>query len=110
MINIILLHTLILLIWFKTDAFIVYSKLFKVNKFLKVKEWEIFKNTQDITVTYHQYLRFKYTDNFFIKLITCPICFSIWLTIFSCILVGFINLPIICVSTIFTYYLIVKLM
>lgn len=104
------LITLILLIWFKTEAFIVYSKIFKLDECFYIKEWEIFKNTKDCTVTYLQYLRIKFPNGFLTKLITCPICFSVWLTIFSTVFIGFTNFPITCVLSIIMYYVITKLM
>lgn len=104
------LITLILLIWFKTDSFIVYTKLFKINKFFYINDWEEFKNTKDCTVTYHQFLRMKSPDGFWIKLITCPICFSVWLSSISCIFIDVIGIPMVCVSSLALYFLIVKLM
>ena len=104
------LITLILLIWFKTDAFITYTKLFRINKFFYINEWENFKNTKDCTVTYHQFLRIKRPDGFWVKLITCPICLSMWLSVTSSIFIGVIGIPIVCVSSLFLYFLITKLM
>lgn len=110
MIYITLLITLILLIWYKTDAFIVYTKLFRMDKFFYVKEWEEFKNTKDCTVTYHQFLRIKFPNGFFAKLTTCPICLSVWLSILFCLFISNVGIPIVCVCSLFLYYLIVKLM
>ena len=110
MIYVVFLITLILLIWFKTDAFIVYTKLFRMDKFFYVKELEEFKNTKDCTVTYHQFLRMKSPNGFWTKLITCPICFSVWLSIWLSIPIGVGSIPIVCVSSIFLYFLITKLM
>lgn len=109
MISLIFIITLFLLIFFKTDAFIVYSKLFKVNKFFYIDEWEKFKNEKDITTTYHQYLRIKYPNGFWVKLITCPICLCVWLCL-PILFIKFYLFPIICVSSLFLYYLIIKLM
>lgn len=110
MISVIFLHVLILLIWFKTDAFIVYAKLFKVDKYFKIDEFEDFKTTQDCSITYHLFLRSKYPNHFWIKLVTCPICSAVWLCIPTFILIGMWAVPIVCVSSLFLYYLIVKLM
>lgn len=104
------LITLILLIWFKTDAFITYTKLFKIDKFFYTTEWEEFKNTKDCTVTYLQFLRMKSPNGFWIKLITCPICLSVWLSIAYGIFIGVTAIPIICVCSLFLYFLIIKLM
>ena len=102
------LITLILLIWFKTDAFIVYSKLLKLSKLTKVDEWYEFKKTKDCSITHHQYLLINYPTNFWIKLITCPICLCMWL----CIPICFINIyyyPIVCIISLTMYYGIIKL-
>lgn len=105
------LITLILLIWFKTDAFIVYTKLLRIHKFFYINEWEEFKNTKDCTTTYHQFLRIKSPDGFWTKLITCPICFSVWLSIVYCIFIDIVvGIPIVCVCSLFIYFLITKLM
>lgn len=110
MISLICFKTLILLIWFRTDAFIVYSKLFKVNKFFNINDWEEFKKTKDCSVEYLQYLRIIRPNGFWTKLITCPICLSIWLCIPTAVLFGFGYACIVCLSTLFFYYLLVKLM
>ena len=105
----IFLITLFLLVWFKTDAFIIYSKLFKLNKLFYINEWKEFKNTKDISVTYHQFLKIKNPDSFFIKLITCPICFAIWLS-FPAIYFNIYTYPFVCVMSLIIYYGTVKLM
>lgn len=110
MISLICFKTLILLIWFKTDAFIVYSKLFRVNRFFHIKEWEEFKKTKDCSVEYHQYLRMIKPDSFWVKLVTCPICFCVWLCISTAILSGFGYACVVCVSSLLLYYLFNKLM
>lgn len=109
MISLISLISLILLIWFKSDAFIVYSKLFKLNKFFYIDAWEEYKNTQDCTVGYHLFLNIKFQNNFFIKLITCPICLCVWLC-FPVLFFNILSYPIVCVSSLTIYYGIVKLM
>lgn len=109
MISIIFLQTLILLIWFKTDAFIEYAytiipfDLFKIYPYYEAK-------ANDVTLTYHQYLLY-YHNCFFVKLITCPICLNVWLSIISCIiLLNVISIPIVCVVSLLIYYLLCKLM
>tara|TARA_Y100000310_G_scaffold341514_1_gene440894 strand:+ start:2121 stop:2471 length:351 start_codon:yes stop_codon:yes gene_type:complete len=71
--------TLILLIWFGSDAFIEYAKLIGGAKFFGVKEFEKLQETR-ATLTYHDYLS-EYKSNFFTKLITCPTCLSVWTTL-----------------------------
>jgi hypothetical protein len=100
-----------MIIWFKTDAFIIYSKLFGVNSlFPSIQEWEDYRKYKDISVGYHQYLRIKNPDGFFIKLATCPICLGIWLTIPTTILCGITVFPTVAFLSIFLYLLTIKLM
>lgn len=66
------------IIWFDTEAFVEYIKLFKldwfkVNEYVKAKE-------SNFELTYHSYLLWNH-KNFFTKLITCPICLTTWLSI-----------------------------
>ena len=70
------LLTLIYLIWFDSSAFEEYAKLIGGAKFFGVKEYED-KRQNDATLTYHQYLLTN-KNSFFIRLITCPLCFSVW--------------------------------
>jgi hypothetical protein len=65
---------MILLIWFRTEAFIEYCRVFKLEKFYK--EYDE-KKKEDARLTYHGYL-LQYHNNFFTRLITCPICSSVW--------------------------------
>lgn len=109
MVEIIFLHTLFLLIWFKTDVVIIYSNLLQVNRFLKIDEYEEFKNTKDASVSYHLFLKCKYPKSFWIKLITCPICLNVWICIPTAIIIGLIHFPTICLTSLFLYYLTSKL-
>lgn len=109
MLYMIFVITLILLVWFKTEAFVEYSKLFHLGGVFKIKEWEIFKNTMDASTSYHTYLRFKY-PNWLIKLITCPICVCMWWAIPSIFLYGIRNYAFMVILSLFMYYGMVKLM
>ena len=79
------------LVWFNSAAFEEYAKMLYADKFFKVKD---FKEAQkkDFTLTYHNYLLLK-RSSFFIRLITCPLCFTIWLSILACLHIGFIYFP-----------------
>jgi len=70
----------IMFIWFKTEAFIEYGKLFKpfgnlfkIFDFIKFRE----KNPE---INYHVFLLIQY-NNFFTRLMTCPICINTWINI-----------------------------
>ena len=74
---------LIMLIWFKSDAFIEYARLFKLCKFLRLDDYngEKFNNPY---MTYPLFLktccgRNKY-QKFFFKLIGCRLCNNVWMS------------------------------
>jgi hypothetical protein len=76
--QLIFLEALILIIWFNTEVLIEYLKLLKLNIFY-IEEYEKAK-LNDFSLTYHKYL-IIYHNNFFTRLITCPICFNFWMSI-----------------------------
>lgn len=67
---------MILLIWFRSEAYLEYCRLFNLDKISFYKDYEEKKN-QDARLTYLDYLR-QYHYNFFTRLITCPVCLSVW--------------------------------
>lgn len=73
----------LLYIWFDTDAFIEWASLFRC-KWFKYQEFnEIKKNALSAVAgkSYCEFLLFKYGRYFLIRLITCPICFTVWVNI-----------------------------
>lgn len=93
-----------LVIWFKTDAVIEYGSLIGLSRHLKVKEFQNKKLTEPYLLTYPQFLRITY-NNFFTRLISCPICCSVWMAIVFCILGSCLYLlPLLCVTSWITYY------
>ena len=46
----------ILFIWFETDGFIEYSKLFRLNKIFKIDEFLEYKEDKNPKMTYHSYI------------------------------------------------------
>jgi hypothetical protein len=100
----------ILIVWFKTDAFVEYCKIFKLDFLLL--------NYNQLELTFPQYL---YTQRnvlfnsqvaiFFIKLITCPFCLSFWLCLFaSLIIVNPLATFPLYVCSVFLYLLLGKLL
>jgi hypothetical protein len=99
---------LILLIWFKTDAFLEYCLLFNIENWFKFNEYK-YEQIAIPSLTYTEFLRMKY-DTFVIKLITCPICLSVWLSIICGIIISsFVLIPIICLLSLTIYGTINKL-
>lgn len=101
---------LILLIWFKSDAFIEWGSAIGLKRLLQIDQYKE-KKLSDISfpLTYPLFLRFKY-NNFFIKGLTCPLCLCIWLSIIFCVFDSLVFLiPVVCISALLIYGLINKL-
>lgn len=91
MINLFLVLNLvvILYVWFETDAFIEWMRLFKI-KFFKYEEYFKNKVSSMPYLTYVDFIEGEYGFDYFIcRLITCPICLSVWCNIF--LIIGFLN-------------------
>ena len=99
----------ILFIWFNTDAFISYSKLFGLSKLFKIDKWEEYRMINP-KIDYFNYLRIKKL-NFFIRLITCKPCLNFWLVLISCIIISdLIYLPMIYIISYSIYNLLCRLL
>ncbi len=102
---------ILLLIWFNTEAFIEYAQVFKITDCFKIDEFiKVRQETQDPSLTYLTFIAEHY-DCFLVRLITCPICLSIWLgfilSIFLasfklCLAISFLGLSL--------YYALIRLM
>lgn len=66
-------------IWLKTNAFYDYTKII-LKKTKIFDNYENFKNNKQVSINYSDYLIMK-KSGFFIRLITCPICVSFWLSV-----------------------------
>lgn len=102
----------LLVIWFKTDAFFEYCKIFNFK-------WLLFGyDVSNTDLTFPQFLFVKkhlLTKSkfclFYIKLITCPLCLSFWF----CLICGliFINpllVPCLYICSLFVYLSLSKLL
>ena len=106
--SVICLIATILLIWFRTDAWLEYTRLFHINWLSQYKDYDI-KYKEDFSLTYLQYLR-RYHNCFVVRLITCPICQSIWWgTIFG-ILTWILFIPIYIIGGLILFLIIDKLL
>lgn len=83
-----------LIIWFRSEAYVEYCRLFKLNFISHYKDYYA-KRANDVSLTYHGYLR-QYHDSFRIRLITCPVCMSAWLAMGNALL--FWSLPVVPVT------------
>jgi hypothetical protein len=86
------LIALILLIWFRTDAWLEYCRVFHLNCLSFYKDYET-KKHEDATLTYLQYLRQEH-NCFAVRLITCPICLAVWLSIPAAVFTSILMFPI----------------
>ena len=73
---------LILFIWFDTNTFVEYAKLFKLKRFFKINLFEEYKLINP-KITYHHYIRQKH-PSFITKLMTCQPCFCFWIVMIFC--------------------------
>ena len=69
--------TLALVIWFETDAFIHYARVFGLSLRFHIVAYE--DDLLRDQVDYLDFLRIKYPHSFWINLVTCPTCLSVWL-------------------------------
>jgi len=107
LLNSIFISVAFLIVWFHTEAFIEYGKLFKLSKFLKLQEFENDYNN-DFTIEYLSWLKSTY-PNFITKLISCAWCIGFWFTLAVSLCFYTIYIfPVIYVFTLVIYLQIVK--
>ena len=99
---------LILLIWFRTEAWLEYCRLFHLDIASGYKDFDN-KQKQDVSLTYILYLR-KYKNCFGIRLVTCPICFAIWLGICCGIVTSWTLIPVYVIGGLLLFTIIDKLL
>lgn len=97
-----------LVVWLKTNAFVEYMRIFKLATLFKVSEYlELEKN--GYSDNYIDFIAEYYHDNFFARLVICPICLSFWLGVFSTSLLGLSGL-LVSPLTLFFYLIFNKLL
>ena len=67
-----LMIVFVLVAWFETNAFVEYARLFGFKL-------EKYKKSEGLGLLFVDWLPIKY-DNFLVRLITCPLCLSTWLS------------------------------
>lgn len=85
-----LLITFILIGWFKTNAFCEYLQLLGFRNQLLINKYFKERKRLSSSLHYTEYLLLK-KNCFFIRLITCPICLGVWLTVLLCAITNFDN-------------------
>ena len=94
-------------IWFDTDGFVEYSKLFRLSRFFRIDKWEEYREMNP-RLDYLGYIRLKHS-NFFTRLISCKFCLCVWISLISCIFSNFFYFPLVYVLSYSIYSLLCKL-
>ena len=101
--NSISVPAVVLLIWFRTEAFQYYARLFRLTVFFKLNEFENDK-LNDFTLEYHSWIVQKY-PGFFTKMMSCPWCIGFWISFVTCVIYGTIYLfPTLYLASISIYF------
>lgn len=101
---------MVLILWFKTEVWYEYTKLFGLSRLSLEKEYEQEKQN-DITIDYIKFLRKNWRDKFIIRLITCPICLSYWLSFLVCLFsLNILVFPVIFIGSLILYGLVCRIM
>ncbi len=75
-----------LLVWFHSEAFLEYASMVGGSRFFLIDDYRKRQGEAEYPaphMNYQQYL-VTYHNGFFTRLITCPLCFSMWLTLVVC--------------------------
>jgi hypothetical protein len=100
--NIGFLVAIILIIWFRSDAFVQYVNFFKLGWFFWIPLYESQKE-DDPLLTYPQFIK-KNFNGIVPSILSCPLCFTVWLvSIFVIIFNTIVWWPIIVIIALGTY-------
>lgn len=106
-INLVCLVLTIMIVWFKTSAFVEYCNLFGFKKLLLGYD----KDPNSLTFPQYLYVQsrtlFKCSIcRFVVALVTCPLCLAFWLSIGAATLYGSILLtPLFYIAILISYFL-----
>jgi hypothetical protein len=107
-VNLICVVTSLLFLWFKTDAFISYCELLGVFKTC-IKSYY-----HTVNLSFPQFLFSMYRNHnkplfrFVIKLITCPVCLGLWLSVAVCVFSSCLPLTFLVYITSLLFYFILE--
>ena len=93
----------LLILWFDTTVIAHYAKLFRLNKLLKTDEF-LEARKEDDSLDYSLFL-YQKKPGFLTKLISCPICVTTWLSIFTSLHIGFIYFGFLALTTLGLYHI-----
>ena len=69
-----------LLVWFRSNAFVEYLELLRLDMAFGVREYKKASSEVSYHMRYTDFLLLKY-NSFFVRLITCPLCLSVWISV-----------------------------
>ena len=91
-----------LLIWFKSDAFVEYFDLLGLDMAFGIRSYKKLRSEVSYPMSYPDYLLLKH-NSFFIRLITCPLCSSVWVSVMISSSIGWQYLPFLIVVPLMLY-------
>ena len=72
--------TVTLLVWFRSNAFVEYLEVLGLDMAFGAREYKKASSEVSYHMRYTDFLLLKY-NSFFIRLITCPLCLSVWISV-----------------------------
>ena len=72
--------TVILLVWFRSNAFVEYLEFLRLDMAFDVRGYKKASSEGSYYMRYTDYLLLKH-NSFFVRLITCPLCLSVWISV-----------------------------
>jgi hypothetical protein len=69
----------VMLIWLDTEVFMEYLELFRIADKLSISKNFVIERDNGSPYNYKEYL-LRERNNFFTRLISCPVCLSVWLS------------------------------
>jgi hypothetical protein len=111
-VNLVSLVLTIMVVWFKSAAFVEYAQLFGLKKLLLGYD----KDPNNLTFPQYLYIKSKSlfkcsACRFVIALLTCPLCLSFWLSLGAATLYGSILLtPLFYITVLVSYFLLERVL
>ncbi len=96
------LVTVILLVWFRSNAFVEYLELLRLDMAFGVREYKKSSSEVSYHMRYTDFILLKY-NSFFIRLITCPLCLSVWISVILSTHKGVEYFPFLVITPLFLY-------
>ncbi len=110
--------TLILLVWFKSDAMVEWGTVLGLRNLLKIDDFYSMRmDERYLGINYPSFLKIKY-QNFMVNMLACPMCLTIWLSVFILLTLSLLAsqpilllfVPTTTLLTLFTYGVITSLL